>query len=53
MKLYSFSGLSAEYGCIVVDNMLEHDAKAFTMRELRVYHSEKVFLFILIATRVL
>ena len=39
---FFFSGLSAEYEKIVVDNMLEHATKNFIMRELRVYHADKV-----------
>ena len=44
MCQYFFSGLSAEYEKIVVDNMLEHATKNFIMRELRVYHADKVMI---------
>ena len=41
-QYFFFPGLSAEYEKIVVDNMLEHATKNFIMRELRVYHADKV-----------
>lgn len=40
-KYWPDLGLSEEYGRIVVDNMLEHKSKHFTVRELRVYDQEK------------
>lgn len=45
--MLSFVGQSVEYDKIVVDNMLEHKTKTFTMRELRIYHSDKVCDFFL------
>jgi len=39
---YLCTGLSEEYGRIVVDNMLEHKSQTFIVRELRVYDQEKV-----------
>lgn len=40
-KYWPNLGQSVEYDKIVVDNMLEHKTKTFTMRELRIYHSDK------------
>jgi len=40
-KYWPDLGLSSEHDKIVVDNMLEHKTKNFTMRELRVYHADK------------
>ena len=34
--------MTQEYGNYIIDNMLEHNMQDFVIRELRIYHKEKV-----------